>query len=444
MSVNTTTNKISHTGNGVSTVFPYDFKILDASHLFVYIDGMVKSYLDGYIVTGAGDATGGSVVFTSAPLAGAFIVLLRNVPLTQPVSTVDNSTILQSVLDTALDRETMQIQQVAAQALNSLRANDADPASPSLVLPLAADRANKYLRFDANGTPSTVDSQIISVYYGPLTLDPTTRPDGTAMVIGDLYYNTTTLAMRVYSGASWQNALPSATLSLGNFTETAATAKTTFTVPGGYTIGSTFVYLNGSLLYPSEYTAANGSTIVLAAACAIGDEFRAVSYSSFSVADTLSRSSNLNDLPSKPTAIVNLGIIATATELNQMVGVTSPVQTQINTKLSKTSDDTLGGGYTATADNDGAFSSGSYTPTPAGGNYKRITCGGAFAIVAPTAAGDYMLAIQVTNTAGAGAITLSGFSKTFGDLFTTTVGDDFFISILKLNGFTSATVQALQ
>lgn len=104
----------------------------------------------------------------------------------------------------------------------------------------------------------------------------------------------------------------------------------------------------------------------------------------------------------------------------------------------------VGGGVTTTADNDGTFSSGTYTPTPVGGNMKNITNAGAFTLAAPTVAGDYTMVIQITNAAGAGAITLSGFDRTIGNPFTTTVGDDFFVYITKLNGFELANVVALQ
>lgn len=107
-------------------------------------------------------------------------------------------------------------------------------------------------------------------------------------------------------------------------------------------------------------------------------------------------------------------------------------------------DKNLTAGYTATADDDGTKSSGTYTPDPAGGNLKHIVNGGAFTLAAPTATGDYTLVIQMTNNASAGAITVSGFSKQSGDSLTTTDGDDFFLFITKINGFTSLIVQALQ
>ena len=110
-----------------------------------------------------------------------------------------------------------------------------------------------------------------------------------------------------------------------------------------------------------------------------------------------------------------------------------------------TTDTALAAGYTTTGVSDGAKSGAvTYTPSPAGGNMRTITNAGAFTLAAPTAAGDYTMVIQITNVTGAGAITLSGFSKTTGSPFTTVVGDDFFVYITKLNGFIIANVVALQ
>ena len=145
-------------------------------------------------------------------------------------------------------------------------------------------------------------------------------------------------------------------------------------------------------------------------------------------------------------------LTATVAELNYVDGVTSNIQTQLDAKeaadaeiLKADTDDNLTAGYTATADDDGTKSSGTYTPDPAGGNLKRIVNGGAFTLAAPTATGDYTIIIQMTNNASAGAVTTSGFTKTNGaGALTTTNGDDFFLYITKINGFTSLFVEALQ
>ena len=145
------------------------------------------------------------------------------------------------------------------------------------------------------------------------------------------------------------------------------------------------------------------------------------------------------------------GLTADATELNYVDGVTSNIQTQLDGKepvdaeiLRADTDDNLTAGYTATADNDGTKSSGTYTPAPSGGNLKYIVNGGAFTLAAPTATGDYTIVIQMTNNASAGAVTASGFNKTVGDDFTTTNGHDFMLFITKINGFKLLAVQALQ
>lgn len=114
-----------------------------------------------------------------------------------------------------------------------------------------------------------------------------------------------------------------------------------------------------------------------------------------------------------------------------------------------TTDTNLTGGYTTTADNDGTKSTGTYTPTPVGGNMKYISNAGAFTLAAPSASGDYTMVIQITNAAGAGAITLTGFTKSGGDVFTTTVGHSFMVYITKITNatpttFTVANVVALQ
>lgn len=103
-------------------------------------------------------------------------------------------------------------------------------------------------------------------------------------------------------------------------------------------------------------------------------------------------------------------------------------------------------GVTTSAGNDGdrPTAGNPYIPSPAGGNMKRINNAGAFTLSAPTAAGDYTMVIQITNVTGAGAITLSGFDRTTGSSFTTTVGHDFFVYITKCNGFELANVVALQ
>lgn len=110
----------------------------------------------------------------------------------------------------------------------------------------------------------------------------------------------------------------------------------------------------------------------------------------------------------------------------------------------KDADTTLTAGYFGTDVSDGTKSSGTYTPSPAGGNFRSATNNGAHTLAAPSASGSYSLVIDYTNGASAGAITTSGFTKVTGDAFTTTNGSKFRLFISKGQGGTHLHVQALQ
>lgn len=69
-------------------------------------------------------------------------------------------------------------------------------------------------------------------------------------------------------------------------TEISATAgQTTFTANGGYTVGKVDVIVNGSQLQSSDFTATNGSTVVLTSACALGDDVKLVAWGTFNTAN---------------------------------------------------------------------------------------------------------------------------------------------------------------
>jgi len=48
-------------------------------------------------------------------------------------------------------------------------------------------------------------------YFGELSADPTTDPDGSALETGDIYYSSSSGAMRVYNGAAWNDVAVSTT-----------------------------------------------------------------------------------------------------------------------------------------------------------------------------------------------------------------------------------------
>ena len=69
-------------------------------------------------------------------------------------------------------------------------------------------------------------------------------------------------------------------------TFTATASQTTFNV--AYSPGYVDVYQNGILLSPSDYTATNGTSIVLGVGAAVNDEITIIAQHLFSIADMVS------------------------------------------------------------------------------------------------------------------------------------------------------------
>jgi len=115
-------------------------------------------------------------------------------------------------------------------------------------------------------------------------------------------------------------AVPQATQKRDSFT---ATAGQTSFATSGYSPGYVDVYMNGVRLASADFTATNGSDVVLAVAAVVGDTLEIVSFTSFEVTlGGLQAANNLSDLVDAPTAITNLGVTSTAAELNKLTGAT--------------------------------------------------------------------------------------------------------------------------
>ena len=130
MTVSTTTTKNSAAGNGSTTAFTYSFVITAASELKVYIKtdatGAEALKTDGthYNVAGVGDSSGGTVTFTSGnvPASGETVVLLRDTPLTQGTTWVENDPFPASSHESAIDKLTHLVQEVQEEVNRSLKA----------------------------------------------------------------------------------------------------------------------------------------------------------------------------------------------------------------------------------------------------------------------------------------------------------------------------------
>lgn len=274
MTVTTQTSSASYLGNGSTTAFTVPFYFLANTHLEVILrdaQGIetVQALTTNYTVTGAGVPAGGTVTMLVAPVTGTTLVIRRNVPLTQEVDYQENDPFPAATHELALDKLTMVAQQLDGELQNALHFPATETTNDG-ELPIAADRAGKYLGFDGNGNPSLSGIIPDSRYYGALATNPTTRPNGSAMVAGDAYFNTTYQALYIYTGSAW-TAAPYVADGTSLRTGTATAGQTVFTVTGGYTPGKIQVYVNGVLLDPADYTATNGTSVTFASALALND-----------------------------------------------------------------------------------------------------------------------------------------------------------------------------
>lgn len=89
---------------------------------------------------------------------------------------------------------------------------------------------------------------------------------------------------------------------------------------------------------------------------------------------------------------------------------------------------TITGGFTWTPFSLGTVSTGTITPSSLNNLKQTLINGGAFTIAAPSVVGD--IELYITNTATAGTITFSSFTKQYtGDALDTTNGHEFQIFI---------------
>jgi len=141
---------------------------------------------------------------------------------------------------------------------------------------------------------------------------------------GDLYFDTSTDTLKVYGGSGWQNAGSSVNGTSARFKYVATSNQTTFTgndADGNtlaYDSGFIDVYLNGVHLDPTDYTASNGTSVVLASGAATGDILYIVGFGTFSVASiaaTAITSGTINSarLPTVPTTKGGTGLTSIGT-----------------------------------------------------------------------------------------------------------------------------------
>lgn len=129
-------------------------------------------------------------------------------------------------------------------------------------------------------------------YLGAKASAPTLDNDGNALIVGAIYWNSTTNAMYAWTGSEWGSI--SSTADIYRYSYTVTAGATTVSGPDdnsvtmSYIPGKEQVYLNGVLLKRGvDYTATNGSSIVDFAALAADDLVTVITFTAFEVANVI-------------------------------------------------------------------------------------------------------------------------------------------------------------
>jgi len=162
-----------YTGMGAAASLPFAFKVFTASDLLVTRDGMTLALGADYTVSLNSDqdeAPGGAVAITATayPL-GSVVWLGSNIPVSQGTSLPSMGPWLPKVIESALDKVTILVQQLLGTVSRAVLLPVGDSAG---VLPIASARAGMYLGFDAGtgalvtmaGTASVSDAAAVAYH----------------------------------------------------------------------------------------------------------------------------------------------------------------------------------------------------------------------------------------------------------------------------------------
>lgn len=156
------TNVLTYAGNGSTTDFAFTFPILDETHVEVekVTDSSgaisVQTLTTHYTISGSGntedstDYTSGTVEFVTAPASGETVVIKYDVPITQGVDLLENSTLAAETLEDSLDKAAMIDSMQQEQIDNALRINSAESSFNDTIIK-GAPSAGYIIQVDSGG-----------------------------------------------------------------------------------------------------------------------------------------------------------------------------------------------------------------------------------------------------------------------------------------------------
>jgi hypothetical protein len=207
MTISSTTRFAGYEGTGTVSTFAFGFKVFAGSDLSVTVINQLTEtatelvFGTGFTVTlnaNQESNPGGTVTLTAGNLAVNWrIAITSDVPYLQPVTLTNNGGFYPEVINDALDRATIQIQQINAATFRAITSPASDGDGTIMVLPGVDNRANKYLAFDAGGSPVASAGTTQALPTSPTNLSLKANDGGTNAGRDVIFYDYNTETMRV-------------------------------------------------------------------------------------------------------------------------------------------------------------------------------------------------------------------------------------------------------
>ena len=272
-----------------------DVRVVLTNSLGVESDLMLDSDYSVTLNPDQNVSAGGTVITTLAYATGNKITLVGNVDYKQETDITNGGGFYPEVIENALDKLTMQVQQLneavdrsvktdissnenpadflnsitdsvneasasAAEAANQVTLAEAQVALAADQVELAADQVD--LAADQVALAAGIFDQFDDRYLGSKSSDPALDNDGNALLTGALYWNTSQSRLKVYSGSGWVDTATAEPASFNHNIFSGNGSTTAFTLSNApATLASMFVFISGVAQRPTtDYTIA-GSVI---------------------------------------------------------------------------------------------------------------------------------------------------------------------------------------
>jgi hypothetical protein len=149
------TRRVVYTGSAGVGPYSFTFEVLANTDIQVYKNTTLLTLTTNYTVTINANGTG-SVTLVVAATGADTITIVGDRAIQRATDFVTGGDLFANTLNDEFDSLVIFAQQIDEKADRGLKAPVTDPTDVNMVLPLKADRSNKYLGFDSIGNPVAV------------------------------------------------------------------------------------------------------------------------------------------------------------------------------------------------------------------------------------------------------------------------------------------------